>query len=138
MILSTRAMPYDPPIMIQWKSLLAAAARRRRSDSPRVPRPPKCPPPRLRQRTNLRRAASAQPTSYLTVNVDGLDIFYREAGPRDAPVLLMLHGFPSSSRMFEPLLRRLSGSYRIIAPIIQVSATPRRRRRSNSRTRSII
>ncbi|WP_394846395.1 alpha/beta hydrolase [Pendulispora brunnea] len=61
-------------------------------------------------------AASPAPTVYRTVKVDGLDIFYREAGPRDAPVLLMLHGFPSSSRMYEPLLRRLAGSYHIIAP----------------------
>ena len=40
---------------------------------------------------------------YRTIKVDGLSIFYREAGPRDAPVLLLLHGLPSSSRMFEPL-----------------------------------
>jgi hypothetical protein len=40
-------------------------------------------------------------TQYRTVRVEGLNIFYREAGPKDAPVILMLHGFPSSSRMFE-------------------------------------
>jgi hypothetical protein len=40
------------------------------------------------------------PTFYRTAKVDGLFIFYREAGPRDAPTLLLLHGFPSSSRMF--------------------------------------
>jgi len=43
------------------------------------------------------------PTFYRTLQVDGLSIFYREAGPKDAPTLLMLHGLPSSSRMFEPL-----------------------------------
>jgi pimeloyl-ACP methyl ester carboxylesterase len=53
---------------------------------------------------------------YGTVQVDGLSIFYREAGPKDAPTLLLLHGFPSSSRMFEPLLQRLSNSYHLIAP----------------------
>jgi pimeloyl-ACP methyl ester carboxylesterase len=53
---------------------------------------------------------------YRTLTVDGLDIFYREAGPADAPVLLLLHGFPSSSRMYEPLLRRLGGRWRLIAP----------------------
>src|SRR5258708_34079490 len=53
---------------------------------------------------------------YRTLAVDGLDIFYREAGPVDAPVLLMLHGFPSSSRMYEPLLRRLADRWRLIAP----------------------
>jgi len=55
-------------------------------------------------------------TRYLTVQVDGLNIFYREAGPENAPVLLLLHGFPSSSRMFEPLLDRLLDRYRLIAP----------------------
>ena len=55
-------------------------------------------------------------TRYLTVRVDGLDIFYREAGPEKAPVLLLLHGFPSSSRMFQPLFERLSDRYRLIAP----------------------
>jgi len=48
------------------------------------------------------------PTFYRTIQVDGLAIFYREAGPKDAPTLLLLHGLPSSSRMFEPLLSRLS------------------------------
>jgi pimeloyl-ACP methyl ester carboxylesterase len=48
--------------------------------------------------------------------VDGLSIFYREAGPTDAPVLLLLHGLPSSSRMFEPLFAGLSDSYHLVAP----------------------
>ena len=56
------------------------------------------------------------PSFYRTVRVDGLSIFYREAGPTDAPTLLLLHGFPSSSRMYEPLLSRLSGRYRLVAP----------------------
>jgi pimeloyl-ACP methyl ester carboxylesterase len=53
---------------------------------------------------------------YRTIKVDGLTIFYREAGPRDAPVLLLLHGLPSSSRMFEPLFARLSDRFHLIAP----------------------
>lgn len=53
---------------------------------------------------------------YRHVDVDGVSIFYREAGRPDAPVLLLLHGFPSSSRMFEPLLSRLADSYHLIAP----------------------
>jgi pimeloyl-ACP methyl ester carboxylesterase len=57
-----------------------------------------------------------QPISYRTIQVDGLSIFYREAGPKDAPVILLLHGLPSSSRMFEPLLTRLSDRYHLIAP----------------------
>src|ERR1700751_559884 len=56
------------------------------------------------------------PTSYHTINIDGLSIFYREAGPKDAPTLLLLHGLPSSSRMFEPLFARLSDRYHLVAP----------------------
>jgi pimeloyl-ACP methyl ester carboxylesterase len=56
------------------------------------------------------------PTVYRTTKVDGLSIFYREAGPSDAPTLLLLHGFPSSSRMFESLLARLSDRYHLVAP----------------------
>src|ERR1700689_2908502 len=53
---------------------------------------------------------------YRTVKVDGLSIFYREAGPKDAPTILFLHGLPSSSRMFQPLLTRLGDSYHLVAP----------------------
>jgi pimeloyl-ACP methyl ester carboxylesterase len=55
-------------------------------------------------------------TVYRTVKVDGVSIFYREAGPKGAPTLLLLHGFPSSSRMFEPLFARLSDGYHLVAP----------------------
>ena len=54
--------------------------------------------------------------SYNSIQVKGLNIFYREAGPRDGPTLLMLHGLPSSSRMYEPLLNRLGERYHMIAP----------------------
>ena len=57
-----------------------------------------------------------QPIFYRTVKVDGISIFYREAGPKDAPVILLLHGLPSSSRMFQSLLTRLSGEYHLVAP----------------------
>jgi len=56
------------------------------------------------------------PTRYRTVAIDGLSIFYREAGPKDGPTLLLLHGLPSSSRMFEPLFARLADRYHLIAP----------------------
>src|SRR6185437_5295207 len=56
------------------------------------------------------------PTFYRTIQVDGLSIFYREAGPKDAPTLLLLHGVPSSSRMFEALFARLSDRYHLVAP----------------------
>jgi pimeloyl-ACP methyl ester carboxylesterase len=55
-------------------------------------------------------------TFYRTIQIDGLSIFYREAGPKDAPTLLLLHGLPSSSRMFEPLFQRLADRYHLIAP----------------------
>ncbi len=54
--------------------------------------------------------------TYRTEQVDGVGIFYREAGPRDAPVILLLHGFPSSSRMFAGLMPLLADRYRVIAP----------------------
>ncbi len=57
-----------------------------------------------------------QPTFYRTAQVDGLSIFYREAGPKEAPTLLLLHGLPSSSRMFEPLFARLSDRFHLVAP----------------------
>jgi pimeloyl-ACP methyl ester carboxylesterase len=55
-------------------------------------------------------------TRYRTTQVDGMTIFYRESGPRNAPVLLMLHGLPTSSRQFEPLFDRLCDQFHMIAP----------------------
>jgi hypothetical protein len=55
-------------------------------------------------------------TVYRTVTVDGLKIFYREAGPKDAPTILLLHGYPSSSRMFATLIPLLADRYHLIAP----------------------
>jgi pimeloyl-ACP methyl ester carboxylesterase len=56
------------------------------------------------------------PTFYRTIAIDGLSIFYREAGPKESPTILLLHGLPSSSRMFEPLFNRLADRYHLIAP----------------------
>ena len=54
---------------------------------------------------------------YKTVQVNGLNIFYREAGPANGQVILLLHGFPTSSRMYQPMLESsLSAKYRLIAP----------------------
>ena len=53
---------------------------------------------------------------YRTLSVEGLDIFYREAGPRDAPIVLLLHGFPSSSHMFRNLIPMLADKYHVVAP----------------------
>ena len=60
-------------------------------------------------------AASSQ-TTYRTIAVNGLKIFYREAGPANAPVILLLHGFPSSSRMFDTLMPALADRYHLVAP----------------------
>jgi pimeloyl-ACP methyl ester carboxylesterase len=54
--------------------------------------------------------------TYKTVTVQGLNIFYREAGPSNAPAILLLHGFPSSSRMFDSLMPLLADRYHLIAP----------------------
>ena len=59
---------------------------------------------------------AVDPVRHNTVTVDGVEIFYREAGPKDAPVLLLLHGFPSSSHMFRNLIPRLADAYRVVAP----------------------
>ncbi len=53
---------------------------------------------------------------YRTIEIDGLNIFYREAGTAERPVLLLLHGFPSSSHMYRDLIADLSGAYHIVAP----------------------
>jgi pimeloyl-ACP methyl ester carboxylesterase len=55
-------------------------------------------------------------THYRTVDIDGVSIFYREAGAPGAPVVLLLHGWPSSSAMFRDLIRELSANYHVFAP----------------------
>jgi pimeloyl-ACP methyl ester carboxylesterase len=55
-------------------------------------------------------ANHTEPVHHRTATVGGIDVFYREAGPDSAPVVLLLHGFPSSSRMFRDLIPRPSGT----------------------------
>ncbi|MGE4365607.1 MAG: alpha/beta fold hydrolase, partial [Mycolicibacterium sp.] len=55
-------------------------------------------------------------THYRTASIDGLDVFYREAGDRSNPTLLLLHGFPSSSHMFRNLITALADDYHLVAP----------------------
>ncbi len=71
---------------------------------------------RLRAEAEGKERSMEHPTAYRTRKIDGLSIFYREAGPKGAPPLLLLHSLPSSSRMFEPLFGRLSDRCRLVAP----------------------
>ena len=59
---------------------------------------------------------SVTQTLHKTINIDGVEIFYREAGPADAPTILLLHGFPTSSHMFRNLMPALADRYHLIAP----------------------
>jgi pimeloyl-ACP methyl ester carboxylesterase len=75
-------------------------------------------------RTGMKRATpshddaqlSVPPASIHRVEVDGVQVFYRAAGEPNAPVILLLHGFPTSSFMFRELIPRLANDYRVIAP----------------------
>jgi pimeloyl-ACP methyl ester carboxylesterase len=55
-------------------------------------------------------------TQYRNTTIDGLNVFYREAGPKDAPTIVLLHGFPSSSHMFRDLIPKLADRFHVIAP----------------------
>ncbi|MFQ5695817.1 MAG: alpha/beta fold hydrolase [Terriglobia bacterium] len=61
-------------------------------------------------------AADTPKISYTSVEIDGLEIFYREAGPQQAPTLLLLHGFPTSSHMFRNLMPALADQFHVVAP----------------------
>lgn len=67
--------------------------------------------------------------NYRTIQVGDVEVAYREAGPTDAPVILLLHGFPTSSHMFRDLIPLLSDRYRLVAPDLpgfgQTKAPPR-------------
>jgi len=64
----------------------------------------------------MNQSYSIPKTSIRRVDADGVKVFYREAGPKDAPVVLLLHGFPTSSFQYRELIPRLSDRYRVIAP----------------------
>ena len=81
------------------------------------------------------RRADAAVTRHHTARVDGIDIFYREAGVAGAPALLLLHGFPTSSHMFRNLIPALAHRYHVIAPDYPVFGLTRRSSRSVTRTR---
>src|SRR5438094_1399236 len=54
--------------------------------------------------------------TFRKVDVDGIKVFYREAGPKDAPTILLLHGFPTAGHMFRDLIPQLSDRFRLVAP----------------------
>jgi len=54
--------------------------------------------------------------TYQKVDVDGINVFYREAGPKDAPTILLLHGFPTAGHMFRDLIPELADRFRLVAP----------------------
>jgi len=62
------------------------------------------------------RADNAPGVTYKTVTIEGVDIFYREAGDPDRPTLLLLHGFPTSSHMFRDLITELADEFHLVAP----------------------
>src|SRR5246127_2802513 len=71
----------------------------------------------MAQNISAQRQKSGIPvTSIRRVEADGVQVFYREAGDPQAPVVLLLHGFPTSSFMFRELIPRLADRYRVIAP----------------------
>jgi len=73
-------------------------------------------PPQSREAATPNSISTSATTTYRRARVGGIGIFYRDAGPRDAPVIVLLHGYPSSSRMFAGLIPLLAPFYRVIAP----------------------
>ena len=59
--------------------------------------------------------------TFRKADVDGIGVFYREAGPKDAPTILMLHGFPTASHMFRDLIPQLADRFRLVAPDLLVA-----------------
>src|SRR5262245_39834789 len=81
------------PTQTEIDAATAAAKRRPAEDSPFVPT-----------------------TTYRTISVDGLKVLYREAGNPEDPVVLLLHGFPTSSHMYRELIPALADRYHVVAP----------------------
>jgi pimeloyl-ACP methyl ester carboxylesterase len=73
-------------------------------------------PPIKKMTTHSPSVPNPYPVRYRTLRVNNLDVFYREAGPQDAPTILLLHGFPTSSNMFRNLIPRLAPDFHVVAP----------------------
>jgi pimeloyl-ACP methyl ester carboxylesterase len=69
---------------------------------------------RAGRRSNTKHALPV--THHRTAKIDGVNMFYREAGPADAPAMVLLHGFPTSSHMFRNLIPSLADRYHVVAP----------------------
>src|SRR3954462_208649 len=70
----------------------------------------------MKMTTDRVSASKQHPVHHKHVRLNELDIFYREAGPADAPVVLLLHGFPTSWHMFRRLIPALADRYPVVAP----------------------
>ena len=73
-------------------------------------------PPYISREKSMTDMPNIPLTSHHRIEADGVQVFYREAGPADAPVILLLHGFPTSSFQYRELIPRLADCYRVIAP----------------------
>jgi pimeloyl-ACP methyl ester carboxylesterase len=74
------------------------------------------PLPRVAKRGDKPKRFSMASVTYRKVDVDGIGVFYREAGPKDAPTILLLHGFPTSGHMFRDLIPQLADRFHLVAP----------------------
>ena len=82
-------------------------------------------------------AGESHATAHKTIEIDGVEVFYREAGPVDAPTLLLLHGFPTSSHMFRNLIPALSDRFTWWRPTTPASEIPISPQWMNSTTASM-
>ena len=76
--------------------------------------------------------------TYRMADVDGIGVFYREAGPKDAPTILLLHGFPTAGHMFRDLIPQLADRFRLVAPDLPGFGQSDMRREASSPIRSRI
>src|SRR6186713_2162061 len=72
--------------------------------------------PRLAECGSNRERIFMGTVTYRKVDVDGIGVFYREAGPKDAPTILLLHGFPTAGHMFRDLIPELADRFHLVAP----------------------
>src|SRR4029453_15605212 len=102
-----------------WLTSLSASSPKRRPRPNRVVALRCEGTPRLKRiDANSWRLKMSATIAHRNVRIDDVDIFYREAGPQDGPVLLLLHGFPSSSHMFRNLIPVLADKYHVVLPAL--------------------